>query len=98
MSYPTTIPAFRDALFAYQPGEDHADAIYTAQAQGSPVVQAVNTFNALKSAPELTQAGLSLLLGAAYLISSNGWFGLAGEAATILATRASQLQPPEVTE
>lgn len=92
--YPNTIPAFRDALLAYQPADDHAEAIYAAHAQASPVVQAVNTFHALKAVPDLSQAGLSLLLGAAYLISSNGWFGLAGEAATVLATRAKDLNEP----
>ena len=93
MSYPTTIPEFQAALIAYEPAEDHAERIYTAQAAGSVVLASVTTFDALKSAPDLTQGGLSLLLGAARLIASGGWHGLAGEAATVLATRASELAP-----
>jgi len=89
--YPTTIPAFRDALLAYTPADDHAEAIYAAQGQASPVVQCVDVFNALKAAPDLSQAGLSLLLGSAHLIASNGWFGLAGEAATLIGQRAGEL-------
>jgi hypothetical protein len=54
-------------------------------------VQAVETFNALKAAPDITQAGLALLLGSAHLIASNGWFGLAGEAATLIGQRAGEL-------
>jgi len=96
MTYPTTISAFRDALLAYTPADDHAEAIYTAQGQASPVVQAVETFNALKAAPDLSQAGLSLLLGSAHLIASNGWFGLAGEAATLIGQRAGELAPADM--
>lgn len=91
MSYPDTIPAFRAALLAYDPAEDHAEAIYAAQAHPSPVVQTVRVFEALKGAPDLTQPGLALLLGAAFLITSGGWHGLSGEAATILAQRAAEL-------
>jgi hypothetical protein len=92
MTYPTDIPAFRDALMAYEPAEDHAAAIYAAQAKPSPVVQAVDTFNALREAPDLAPAGVALLVGAAFLISAGGgWHGLAIEAATVLATRAGEL-------
>lgn len=93
MNYPADIVSFRTTLMNYQPAEDHADAIWMAQAATSPVGQAVDVFNALKSAPDLSQAGLALLLGAAHLIASGGWYGLAGEAATLLAQRAAQLQP-----
>jgi hypothetical protein len=95
MAYPDTIPAFRDALLAYAPVEDHAEAIYDAQAQASPVVQAVRVFETLKAVPDLTQDGLALLLGAAHLIAAGGWHGLAGEAATVLASRAPELAAPE---
>lgn len=95
MSYPTDIPAFRTALLAYEPAEDHAEAIYEAQAHPSIVVQAVRVFEALKGAEGLTQPGLALLLGAAFLITSGGWHGLSGEAAALLAARASELQPTE---
>ena len=91
MTYPTTIPDFRTALLTYEPAEDYAEAIYTAQAAGSPVVQAVDVFAALRAAVDLDQPGLSLLLGAAHLIASGGWHGKAGDAATVLATRAGDL-------
>lgn len=98
MTYPTTIPDFRTALLAYEPADDHADAIYTAQGHASPVVQCVEVFNALKAAPDITQAGLSLLLGSAHLIASGGWHGLAGEAAIVLAAKAGQLDALEVDQ
>lgn len=91
MSYPDTIPAFRDALLAYAPAEDHEAAIHDAQAQASPVVQAVRVFETLKAVPDLTQGGLALLLSASHLIAAGGWHGLAGEAATVLASRVSEL-------
>lgn len=97
MTYPTSIPAFRDALLAYvpgpadQPGEDHTDAIYDAQAQASPVVAAVTVFKALQGAEGLDNDGLALLLGAAHLIAAGGWHGLAGEAATLIGQRAGDL-------
>ena len=92
MTYPTDIPSFRAALLAYAPAEDHAEAIYTAQAAGSPVVQAVDVFNALRAAVDLDQPGLALLLGAAHLIAAGGWHGLAGDAAGVLATRVGELE------
>jgi hypothetical protein len=55
------------------------------------VLACVATFDALKAAPDLTQDGLRLLLGAAHLIAAGGWHGLAGDAATLLAQRAGQL-------
>lgn len=92
MPYPKDIPAFRDALMSYTPAEDHEAAIYAAQAKASPVVQAVDTFNALREVPNLAPDGVSLLVGAAFLISAGGgWHGLASEAATVLATRAAEL-------
>lgn len=91
MSYPTSIPAFRDALLAYQPAEDLTDAIYDAQAQASPVVAAVTVFKALQGAESLDNDGLALLLGAAHLIAAGGWHGLAGEAATLIGQRAGDL-------
>jgi acyl dehydratase len=91
MTYPASIPEFRAALLAYNPAPDHADPIYAAQGAASPVLACVSTFDALKAAPDLTQDGLRLLLGAAHLIASGGWHGLAGEAASVLATRAGQL-------
>jgi hypothetical protein len=93
MSYPTEIPTFRAAVMAYDPPTDIAEAFYVAQGQGSTVVQAVGVFDLLGPVAELDQDGLALLLGAAHLIASNGWHGLAGEAATILATRVGQLVP-----
>ena len=91
MPYPNSIPAFRDALLAYEPDADQSEAIYGAQGQGSVVVSCVDTFRALRSVEELSQAGLSLLLGSAYLIASGGWHGLAGEATTLIGLRASEL-------
>ena len=88
MTYPTTIPDFRAAVLAYVPDTDIEEAFYVAQAHGSPVVQAVGVFDLLGPVAELDQDGLALLLGAAHLIASHGWFGKAGEAATVLATRA----------
>jgi hypothetical protein len=91
MTYPTDIPSFRAALLVYEPAPDHAERIYAAQASASIVLASVATFDALKSAPELSQAGLSLLLGAAHLIAAGGWHGLAAEATTLLITRVSEL-------
>jgi len=95
MTYPNSIPAFRDALLAYEPDADQAEAIYGAQGQGSIVVSCVDTFRALRSVEELSPAGLSLLLGSAYLIASGGWHGLAGEATTLIGLRASELIPED---
>lgn len=94
MIYPATIAEFRDALLAYVPAGDHEAAIHDAQAATSPVVQAVDVFNTLKGAAGLSKSGLGLLLGAAHLIASGGWHGLAGEAATVLAQRAAQYNEP----
>lgn len=91
MSYPLNIPDWRDALLAYQPAEDHADAIYLAQAASSPVLACVEAFNTLKAAEGLSESGLKVLLGAAHLIASGGWHGLAGEAATLIGQRAGEL-------
>lgn len=91
--YPTTIPDFRAALLAYEPDEATSDAIYTAQAQASPVVQAVDVFDALSGAVDLDQPGLALLLSAAHLIASGGWHGKAGDAVTLIAARAGELEP-----
>lgn len=91
MTYPTDIPSFRAVLLAYEPAPDHAERIYAAQAAGSVVLASVAAFDALKAVPDLTQHGLMVLLGAAHLIAAGGWHGLAGEAATLLAQRASQL-------
>lgn len=90
MTYPTNIPDWRTLLLQYAPAEDHEAAIYDAQAQRSVVSQAVETFHALKDA-ELSQDGVALLLGAAHLIASGGWHGLAGEAATVLAQRGGEV-------
>lgn len=93
--YATTISDFRAALLNYQPPAEFEPAIYSAQAAASPVVQCVETFGALKGAADLDQPGLSLLLGAAYLIAAGGWHGKdasPGEAATILAARAGDLE------
>lgn len=101
LMYPTNIPAWRTSLLAYEPGEDHADAIYEAQAMASPVVATVKAFNALKGADGLSEDGLKVLLGAAHLIASGGWHGLAGEAATLIGQRARELDPlpdPETEE
>ena len=95
MTYPNSIPAFRDALLAYDPDADQAEAIYGAQEQRSIVVSCVDIFRALRSVDELSQAGLSLLLGSAYLIASGGWHGLAGEATTLIGLRASELIPED---
>jgi hypothetical protein len=96
MTYPTSIPDFRNALLAYEPDEATSEAIYTAQAAGSPVVQAVDVFTVLSGAVDLDQPGLALLLSAAHLIAAGGWHGKAGEAATVLAARAGELEaaPP----
>lgn len=95
MSYPTSIPEFRAAVMAYQPDTGIAEAFYAAQAQGSPVVQAVGVFDLLGPVAELDQDGLRLLLGAAHLIAAGGWHGKAGDAAALLASRAATLQPTE---
>jgi hypothetical protein len=95
MSYPITITTFRDALLAYQPEAEHEAAIFTAQGIASPVVQCVEVFRALRSAEGLDNDGLSLLLGAAHLIASGGWHGLASEAVTLISNRAGDLVTPE---
>jgi len=95
MTYPNSIPAFRNALLAYDPDADQAEAIYGAQGQRSIVVSCVDIFRALRSVDELSQAGLSLLLGSAYLIASGGWHGLAGEATTLIGLRSSELIPED---
>lgn len=95
MTYPTNITDFRSALLAYEPAEDHTEAIYTAQAAASPVVACVATFNALRAVTGLSQDGLSLLLGSAHLIASGGWHGLASEAATLIGKRAADLITPQ---
>lgn len=95
MSYPTNITSWRAELLAFQPAEEHVDAIYEAQAAASPVVACVTAFNALKAAQGLTEDGLKVLLGAAHLIAAGGWHGLAGEAATLIGQRAADLIPPQ---
>lgn len=89
--YPTNIPDWREQLLAYVPAEDHAQAIYEAQAAASPVLAAVSAFNALKAAQGLSGDGLKVLLGAAHLIAAGGWHGLAGDAATLIGQRAGEL-------
>lgn len=91
MPFPKTIPDFRAALLAYEPSETEADAIYAAQAHASPVVASVQTFTILKESSELSQSGISLLLGAAFLIASGAWHGLGEEAAALLTARVSEL-------
>ena len=93
MTYPSTIPDFRAALLAYVPAEATSEAIYAAQAEASPVVQAIDVFDALSGADDLDQPGLSLLLSAAHLIASGGWHGKAGDAVTLIAARAGDLAP-----
>jgi hypothetical protein len=95
MSYPTTIPAFRDALQAYVPAEPNADSIEIAQMERSTVAKAVRVFETLKADTELDNDGLALLLGAAHLIASNDWYALAGDAVTVVAQRAAEYVPPE---
>ena len=89
--YATNIPDWRQQLLAYDPGEDHADGIYEAQGAASPVLACVTAFNAMKAAQGLSADGLKVLLGAAHLIASGGWHGLAGDAATLIGQRAGEL-------
>jgi hypothetical protein len=91
MTYPNTIPDFRTALLAYVPDETISEALYAAQSQASPVVQAVSVFDLLSPIADLDQEGLALLLGAAHLIAVGGWHGKADAAVTLIATRASEL-------
>lgn len=92
--YPTNRDDFRAALLAYAPPEDVQEAIYAAQAATSVVVAAVEVFNTLKTI-DVDEAGLRLLLGAAHLIAAGGWYGLSGEAATLLGQRARELDLPD---
>jgi hypothetical protein len=99
MNYPTTIPAWREALFAYTPAEtpENADlwaSVEQAQRVRSTVVSLVEFFNAAKSHPDLDADGLRLLVGAAHLIAENGFHDLGGEAAVVLATRAGDVPEP----
>ena len=98
MTYPSTIPAFRDALQAYVPAEPNVDSIEIAQMERSAVAQAVRVFETFKADTELDNDGLALLLGAAHLIASNGWYGLAGDAVTVVAQRAAEYVPPSLIE
>lgn len=93
--YPTNIPDWRDLLLAYQPPEDHAEAINRAQMAANIVPQCVEVFNALKNAPGLSQDGLRLLVGAAHLIASSAWNGMGTEAAMLIGQRARDVMPPE---
>jgi len=97
MSYPKDWPSFRAALQAYLPATEHADAIYAAQALGSPVAAAVATFEALKDAAGLDTPGRVLLAGAAYMIASGNFYGKGGEAA-IKMTEVAPTLPAPVTE
>lgn len=89
--FPSTIPEFRAAVMAYDPDTGIEEAFYAVQSAGSPVVQAVGVFDLLGPVADLDQDGLRLLLGAAHLIASGGWHGKAGDAATVLVTRAGDL-------
>lgn len=92
MSYPNTIPTFLDAARALTPPADITAQYYNA-VYGGPVTAAVTVLNLLKDRDDLSQDALKVLLGAADLIRQpqNQWHGLAGEAATVLATRAKDL-------
>lgn len=99
MSYPTTVNDWRIALFAYTPAEtpENADlwaSVEQAQAVRSVVLSLVDFFHAAKSHADLDADGLRLLVGAAHLIAENGFYGLGGEAAVVLATRAGDVPEP----
>lgn len=96
MTIPKTHSDFSAALFAYQPAEDHAAGIYAAQAHPSPIVRCVETFRALKDAPDLTDEGKALLFGAAFMISAGGgWHDLGPDASTLIFARAAEISQLE---
>lgn len=95
MDYAKTNTAFQVALAAYDPpeglAEDAAAAISAAKTRVSIVDQSAGVFNALRTAESLDGESLALLVGAAYLISAGGWYGLAADATEVLVTRGPEL-------
>jgi hypothetical protein len=95
MDYAKTNTEFQAALAAYDPpeglAEESAAAINTAKARASVVDQSAGVFNALRSAEGLDGESLALLVGAAYLISAGGWYGLGAAATEVLVTRGPEL-------
>lgn len=95
MNYPSTIPAVREALFAYSPNvavEGYDEAL----SSPSIVTQAVGVFDALSPhIDELDADGLALLAGCARLIGGNSWHGKAGAAFDVFA-RVSPMLPAAV--
>lgn len=84
MNYPTDLEPRRALLLAYAPPEAAEEAIFAAQADRSPVVQAVNVFNALRPlVAELDEAGLTVLAAHAHYIVEGGFHGLGAEALTV---------------
>lgn len=92
MQIPKNHDQFAAALFAYQPAEDHAAGIYAAQSHPSPVARCVETFRALKDAPDLDDEGKALLFGAAFMIGAGGgWHGLGPDASALIFGRSAEI-------
>lgn len=84
MDYPTELNARRALLLAYVPPEAIEAAILAAHEDRSPVVQAVNVFNAMKGhVADLNAEGLTVLAAHAHYIVEGGFHGLAGEALAV---------------
>lgn len=98
MTYPSTIPAVRDALFAYSPtvaAEGYDEAVSST----SIVTQAVGIFDALTPhIDDLDVDGLALLAGCARLIGQNSWHGKASEAFDVFARVSPMLPAPTPVE
>lgn len=98
MQIPKSHDQFAAALFAYQPTEDHAEGIYVAQSNPSPVVRCVAVFLVLKDAPDLTDEGKALLFGAAFMISAGGgWHGLGPDASALIFNRSAEIAALEAS-
>ncbi len=102
MSVPDSIPATLAALSAAGPGlnESDAAALFEASLKTPAIVRIIESFNALKGVADLPDAELRALAGCAFLIAQHAWYGLAGEAATVLISRGAAiaalppLEPP----
>ena len=96
MSYPSNIPALRNAIFDYFPNVPACeDAFAQAQGEASPVTMIVGTFGALKDhAADLDDQGREIVTGCAALIAKNQWHGIADEALAVFAAVSPTLPPP----
>jgi hypothetical protein len=93
MTVPNSIPDTLAALDAAGPGlsEEDAGALFEASLKSPAIARIIESFNVLKGIAELPDAELKALAGCAFLIAQNAWYGLAGEAATVLISRGAAI-------